>query len=753
MRAFQVRVGAIDAPHRASWLQPMEPRFHQAGRGSSPCCPVSSVEIHLSNGPERARDWLAMGRTQAVTILFCDLVASTERRARLGDDAFDEFTTRFMATLRRTVAANDGRVVSSAGDGLMVVFPRSIADAVVCATTMHRSVAELDPHDPPLLRIGISSGEVAQDGDEYSGMPIVEAARLEAAAQPGKTLANAVVRSLLGTRRAFRFRDVGRLTLKGLPAPLATVEVLDDEDAEVRSPTSVTPASRRRYRWPIVLGIGTAALAIAVVAFIVSGGSGSGDTAASAGLAPAKGYTPRFVSKPCAKDFLNQVPDGTCGELVVPEDRAKPNGRMLRLPVTRAPARSGSGASDPVIAIGGIDGKGAEDPAKTPARDHAELIDFPTRLNEVSDPSMACPDFEPIGHELLTRSQRDPATIARGQHALRACYQKLTAAGVALSRYTLEDAAEDVLDLMRALHFRRVNLTAIGDSTISAYAIVREAPGAVRTLTLDGPVAPGTSSFTDPTAQLGSAFDQYLQLCKDNANCAQAYPDLATRGHNNWQRFSASPVTVNATQTDGPQLPVLVDGDRSGKAVADALGDTRNEGTIAAGIANPPPDILGSLALDYDYYFGQPGYPWARTLSAWCSYDRYTISPASTISSRTRPDLAGVDDGSLQWECAAWPVPKVSPRAFASMATDIPTMIADGELDPFTSRQWASTLQGGLANATVLLFPTQGARLLLWGPPCLNDLRRRFLADPTKHLAGESCTNQSPAINFVTSSP
>jgi class 3 adenylate cyclase len=125
---------------------------------------------------------MAMGRTQAVTILFCDLVASTERRARLGDDAFDQFTTRFMATLRSTIAEADGRVVSSAGDGLMVVFPASIADAVACATTMHRAVGELDPHDPPLLRVGISSGEVAQDGDEYSGMPIVEAARLEAAA-------------------------------------------------------------------------------------------------------------------------------------------------------------------------------------------------------------------------------------------------------------------------------------------------------------------------------------------------------------------------------------------------------------------------------------------------------------------------------------------------------------------------------------------------------------------------------------------
>jgi class 3 adenylate cyclase/pimeloyl-ACP methyl ester carboxylesterase len=694
-----------------------------------------------------------MARTQAVTVLFCDLVASTERRARLGDDAFDEFTVRFMAALRDAIAEADGREVSNAGDGLMVVFPASVADAVACATTMHRSVAELDPHDPPLLRIGISSGEVAQDGDDFSGMPIVEAARLEAAAAPGKTLATAVVRSLVGTRRAFRFRDVGPLTLKGLPAPLATVEVVDDEVADLPSPTRPGPATRRRSRWPLVAGIGVLVLAIATAGLLAFSNRGTNQTAAQKGVTPPKGYTPRLERKRCAVDFLTQVPNGSCGDLVVPEDRTKPKSRWIRLPITRAPARSGSGAADPVIAIGGITGMDLEDSAKSPARDHAELIAITTRLSEVSDPGMACPEFEPIGPELVSKPQRDPATIAKGQEALRVCHDRLAKAGVALSRYTVDDAADDVLDLMRALRLRRVNLSAMGDSAISAYAIVRDAPGAVRTLTLDAPVAPGTSSFTDPTAQLATALDQYLALCRANTNCARAYPDLAALGRNNWHQLTANPLVVNAAQPDGTHPRVLVDGDRSGKALADALGDTRNEALIAAGIAQTPTDLVASLASDYDYYFHQHDYPWARTLSSWCSYHQFTVSQASPLSSRTRPELAGVDDGSLQWECAAWPVPKVSASAFASIATAIPTLIVDGALNPFTSRQWPLTLQGGLKNAATLLFPTLGSRLLLWGPPCLNDLRRQFLADPTKHLDTNACTRQSPPINFVTSTP
>jgi class 3 adenylate cyclase len=97
-----------------------------------------------------------VARTQTVTIMFCDLVASTERRARLGDDAFDAFAARFLAALRHEISDAQGRELSNAGDGLMVVFAASAADAVACATAMHRAVAALDAVRAPQLRIGIS---------------------------------------------------------------------------------------------------------------------------------------------------------------------------------------------------------------------------------------------------------------------------------------------------------------------------------------------------------------------------------------------------------------------------------------------------------------------------------------------------------------------------------------------------------------------------------------------------------------------
>jgi class 3 adenylate cyclase len=89
-----------------------------------------------------------MATTATVTVLFCDVVGSTERLSRLGDDAGDEFRRSLFARLRACVDDAGGREVKNLGDGLMVVFQRSAIDALVCAQAMHREAAALDATDP-----------------------------------------------------------------------------------------------------------------------------------------------------------------------------------------------------------------------------------------------------------------------------------------------------------------------------------------------------------------------------------------------------------------------------------------------------------------------------------------------------------------------------------------------------------------------------------------------------------------------------
>jgi class 3 adenylate cyclase/tetratricopeptide (TPR) repeat protein len=163
------------------------------------------------------------GRT--ATVLFSDLVGSTEMSARLGE-AFEEIRRSHFAALREVVNRTGGREVKTLGDGVLAVF-ESAADAVRCGVAMQQTV---DRHSrasptPLVIRVGLALGDVNfEDGDVF-GPPVIEAARLVQAARGGQILATAMVRWATANRSGATFYDVGELELKGLPEPVPTCEV------------------------------------------------------------------------------------------------------------------------------------------------------------------------------------------------------------------------------------------------------------------------------------------------------------------------------------------------------------------------------------------------------------------------------------------------------------------------------------------------------------------------------------------------
>jgi class 3 adenylate cyclase len=152
-----------------------------------------------------------------VTILFTDLVDSTELLDRLGDAAAYRLWRGHFAVLRAAVAAHAGTEVKSLGDGLMVAFDEP-ADALACADAMLRAVARGD--DRMQLRIGIALGEAMRDGDDYFGRPVVVARRLCDSAQPGEVLLCDATSDALAPRAARRLQPRGLLVLKGLRDPV-----------------------------------------------------------------------------------------------------------------------------------------------------------------------------------------------------------------------------------------------------------------------------------------------------------------------------------------------------------------------------------------------------------------------------------------------------------------------------------------------------------------------------------------------------
>jgi class 3 adenylate cyclase len=196
--------------------------------------------------------------TENVAILFTDIVGSTELSQRLSPELADDVRRQHFSVLRQAIAECGGTEVKNLGDGLMVVFGAASA-ALSCGVAMQQHV-ELDNRGRQLavgLRVGVSGGEVSREDDDYFGDPVIEAARLCALCESGKFLAAEIVRLTAGRRSRHQYSSLGELDLKGLPDPVATVEVLWEPLED--SGYSGVPLPVRLERRPTVGVVGRAA--------------------------------------------------------------------------------------------------------------------------------------------------------------------------------------------------------------------------------------------------------------------------------------------------------------------------------------------------------------------------------------------------------------------------------------------------------------------------------------------------------------
>ena len=155
------------------------------------------------------------------TVLFTDIVGSTERAAELGDSAWRDLLQGHDELVRRQLAAQGGREVKQTGDGFLATFSGP-ARAVRCASTIASEVAELGIS----VRAGLHTGECEQRGDDVGGLAVHIGARIGALAAPGEVLVSGTLRDLvLGS--GIEFSDRGVHGLKGIPGDWRLFAVAD----------------------------------------------------------------------------------------------------------------------------------------------------------------------------------------------------------------------------------------------------------------------------------------------------------------------------------------------------------------------------------------------------------------------------------------------------------------------------------------------------------------------------------------------
>jgi class 3 adenylate cyclase len=145
------------------------------------------------------------------TIMFTDIVGSTERAAALGDHRWRDLLDNHDRIVRHELQRFGGREVNTAGDGFVATFTSPSA-AIACADAIVDAVRLLGIE----VRVGIHAGEVEVRGADVAGMAVHICARVAALAGPSEVLVSSTLRDIV-TGSRHRFGDRGETALKGVP--------------------------------------------------------------------------------------------------------------------------------------------------------------------------------------------------------------------------------------------------------------------------------------------------------------------------------------------------------------------------------------------------------------------------------------------------------------------------------------------------------------------------------------------------------
>ena len=174
---------------------------------------VLAVLAYLRTGSASAPD------SRLATVLFTDIVSSSERAARLKDAGWRTVLDSHDAVVRTQLFRFEGKEVNTTGDGFVATFDVP-AQAARCAIAIIEALRPLDL----AIRAGLHTGQVEARGDDIGGIAVNIAARVQALAQPGEVLVSRTVADLL-TGSDVSLRARGEHELRGIPGRWALFAV------------------------------------------------------------------------------------------------------------------------------------------------------------------------------------------------------------------------------------------------------------------------------------------------------------------------------------------------------------------------------------------------------------------------------------------------------------------------------------------------------------------------------------------------
>ena len=482
-----------------------------------------------------------------------------------------------------------------------------------------------------------------------------------------------------------------------------------------------------------------------------------GTVPAAAPMAP--GFTP----SPCPfVPAVDQVEGQTvhCGFVTVPENRTRPQGRLIQLAVAvfkapEVPTRPpliflGGGPGSFVLADFGprVSGSLARD--LTAGRD---FVMFDQRGVGFSEPALDCPELEALKYREIERHRTRAQETDDHVEAAFACRDRLLASGIELAAYNTAASAADVNDIRGALAYGPVDVWGLSYGTRLALTVERDFPAAVRSLVLDSALPPSVNQLVDRAANAERAFRVLFDGCAADAACNAAYPDLETVFYGLVARLNATPARYDAQHPrTGVVYHVVMTGDRLVRMLIDALVPPYlipilplAAATVNVGDFTLLSQATSLLAFDDSHSSGM-------FYSVKCADEASrTSTPQQVAAARkhVRSEIVEAlnnEEGQLRI-CAGWGAAPSQPGAGTPVVSGVHTLILAGEYDPLTPPRYAAVAGRTLRNSHWFQFPAMGHNLQR-SSACAQQMVMAFLANPAA-TPDAACIAEMPPPAWV----
>ena len=424
------------------------------------------------------------------------------------------------------------------------------------------------------------------------------------------------------------------------------------------------------------------ALAISVIATALACGC-------RADRAPAR----KLALHPCHLEHVTV--ETLCGSHEVFEDRAKRDGRRIRLNVAVLPALSPHPAPDPLFILAGGPGQGAVSTASSLSialdrvRRDRDIVFVDQRGTGKSNP-LKCPAHgEP---SLQDRLGGQPE-----EKELKGC---LAAYDADPSLYTTTIAADDLDDVRAELGYAKINLWGGSYGTRAALVYLRRHEDHVRSVTLDG-AAPFGLSLPLSVAKDGQrALDRLFDDCAHDPQCNRAFPDLRQRFDAHLASLRAHPAETQVTHPlTGASTPVTIRASGFAGLVRALLYVPELSSLLPFTIDRATKGDYGPLAAQAWTFQSATDIATGMFLSVVCAEDVPFVTPAQITTETSGTFLGGEFVAQTIAACNVWPRGSVDADYRKPVHSNVPTLILSGELDPVTPPSYGEEAKRDLPNA------------------------------------------------------